>query len=730
MNKIIFFCVTVLFFQFSFSQITISGTVTYRNKPVKDVSVTLKDTYDGATTDGNGHYSFTTEEKGKKILEFTHHKYVETSVETNITSENILQNATLKEKINEIDAVVITAGNIEASDKNRATALLSPIDIYTTAGADGQISSALNYLPGVQKVGDTEGLFIRGGSGTEAKIFMDGSLVNNYFSTSIPGMAGRDRFNTSLFKGNVFSSGGYSALYGQALSGALMLESVDLPETSSYDVGISPIFINGSFQHLSKDKNHSFGASLGYSNLRLMQKLLNFNTHFTKAPEDWSADANFRIKTKSGGMWKYYGNFDQGTMKVQNESLEANSDQTETGLNSLNTYHNLSFKQKFGSYLLKIGTSVAYNHSDLDFYSYNLGQQISYFPLQNKGNYWNGKAVVERKLNAVSAIRAGFELNQSKESNNYGKDFHDFISSGFAEMDWAFSNRFSTKLGARAEHSDYLNKMNFSPRMALAYKLSSDWISSLAYGVFYQNPDSKYLNYPLSLGYQKAEHYIFQLQRNADGRSLRMEAFYKNYSNLDKTLSNGFFQNTINNDGSGKAKGIELFWRDKKSLKTIDYWVSYSYLDTEREFLNYPSFLVPTFAAKHTLSVVAKKFVTNWKTGFNLSYIYNSGRPFYDIANNGGQNYLRNSGWVKDYNSLNFSVNYLPNLGKQDSKYFTVLVLSISNILGSKNVYGYQFSQDGSRNAATVPPIGSFVFIGAFISFGVDKTNDAINNNL
>ena len=40
------------------AQITISGKVNFKNKGVKDVSVTLKDTYDGATTDENGFFSF------------------------------------------------------------------------------------------------------------------------------------------------------------------------------------------------------------------------------------------------------------------------------------------------------------------------------------------------------------------------------------------------------------------------------------------------------------------------------------------------------------------------------------------------------------------------------------------------------------------------------------------------------------------------------------------------
>jgi hypothetical protein len=40
-----------------------------------------------------------------------------------IEGKDIAMNANLKEQISEINAVVITAGSIEASDKKRATAL-------------------------------------------------------------------------------------------------------------------------------------------------------------------------------------------------------------------------------------------------------------------------------------------------------------------------------------------------------------------------------------------------------------------------------------------------------------------------------------------------------------------------------------------------------------------------------------------------------------------------------
>ncbi|MCZ2084713.1 MAG: carboxypeptidase-like regulatory domain-containing protein, partial [Flavobacteriales bacterium] len=346
---------------FSNAQISISGKVYFKSKGVKDISVTLKDSYDGATTDANGNYSFETSEKGQKTLVFSNPKFVEVEKSIVIENEDLSINSDLKEQISEIDAVVISAGSIEASDKKRATTLLTPIDIYTTAGANGQVSSALETLPGVQKIGETEGLFVRGGTGNETKFFMDGNLVNNFFGNSIPGIKSMDRLNTSLFKGNVFSSGGYSAVYGQALSSVLVLESIDFPERNSIDLGISPLFLTAGFQNVNEEKSKSFGIFGSYSNLELMTKLIKFNNNFTKAPNSFGTNFNFRIKNKNGGILKYYGSFDTNKISLQSESLEPNIDFDNTSLKGSNTFHNLSFKQKFGQYLLSLGTSYTFN---------------------------------------------------------------------------------------------------------------------------------------------------------------------------------------------------------------------------------------------------------------------------------------------------------------------------------------------------------------------------------
>ena len=732
---------TLLFtFAFTFTliaQITISGKVLGRNnKPLKNVSVTLKDTYDGATTDETGNYKFETSEKGSQTLIFSHPKFIEIEKSIQIEDKNLILNAELKESVSEIDAVVISAGSIEASDKKRATTLLTPIDVYTTAGANGQISSALETLPGVQKVGESEGLFVRGGTGTETKFFMDGNLVNNYFGNSVPGIKAMDRLNTSLFKGNVFSSGGYSAVYGQALSGVLALESIDLPERNAADFGISPIFASGGIQRVNQEKTHSYGISLGYSNLELMQKILKFNTDFEKAPNSFGGNGNFRIKTSRGGFIKYYGSYDTSSMKLSSPNLDDETSSDKINQNGKNTFHSLSYREKFGRYTLSLGSSYTFNQNILHFSNVD---QIGSSPFNNdidsKGNYFNAKALIERKLFKISAIRAGIELNTTKEETwvsiaQKKYEFRDDITSLFAETDLGISNDLSLKIGARAENSSSINRWNFSPRFAMAYRISKEWTSSLAYGTFFQNPESRFFTENYQPNYQRADHYIFQVQRAADGRSLRLETYYKKYQDLIKTTTDFYRPIAVNNSGSGYAKGVELFWRDKKSLKNIDYWVSYSYLDSKRDYLNYTESLFPNFAAKHTLSVVAKKFVTNWKTGFNISYNYNSGRPYYNFVTENGNTVLKNQGFVKDYQAVNFSLNYLPNLGKKDARAFTVLVLSINNVLGTKNEFGYNFSSNGLKSRAIVPPTNTFVFIGAFISFGTDRTQEAINNNL
>src|SRR5690606_25426634 len=142
------------------------------------------------------------------------------------------------------------------------------------------------------------------------------------------------------------------------------------------------------------------------------------------------------------------------------------------------------------------------------------------------------------------------------------------VWAGFAEADIYITAKLAAKTGARWEHASILQKSNFAPRLSIAYKIGKQSQASLAYGIFYQNPERKYLPAPHLLSFMRATHYIAQYMKSVNNKTFRVELFYKKYEDLIKTDWVNFKETAINNHGFGDAKGIELFWRDKKSIPT------------------------------------------------------------------------------------------------------------------------------------------------------------------
>src|SRR5580704_12964916 len=226
-KKLVAFLAFLLIYTGVFSQTLISGMVKdTKGRPIPGASITLKNSFDGATSDSLGKYSFSSSDTGLQTLTVSSVGYRSIEIILQITGKSIQLNLQIKEEPNELKAVTISAGSFAAGDSKRG-AVMSSLDIATTAGSNADITAALKTLPGTQQVGEQEGLFVRGGTGQETKQFIDGGLVNNPYYTSVPDISTRGRFSPFLFKGTVFSTGGYSDLYGQALSFVLLLESVD-----------------------------------------------------------------------------------------------------------------------------------------------------------------------------------------------------------------------------------------------------------------------------------------------------------------------------------------------------------------------------------------------------------------------------------------------------------------------------------------------------------------------
>jgi len=737
-----------------YAQVKIGGVVRdSKGRGLAGASISIKNSYDGSTSDSLGNFSFQSTENGSQVLVVSMSGFKPYEESITITSSEISKLILLKELITELNAVVITAGSFEAGDKKKG-AVLTSLDIVTTASANADITGALKTLPGTQQVGESEGLFVRGGSATESKIFIDGSLVNNFFYSSLPGIATRGRFNPFLFKGTVFSAGGYSALYGQALSAALVLESTDLPERTQADLSLSVIGIGTGIQKLSADKRSSWGATYNYTNLAMAFAVIPQKQDFFNTPVYHQGDFNFRFRTKNGGFVKYYSYLSWNKLGFSSPDIDSSSLNNAFELRNLNSYHNVNWKESFANgWKTFVAFSASTNKDNINnelrdqasqkqVITDPIGYAFKNFRLKSTGLYAQARAVIEKRIQGLNTLRFGSDYFYNKErsvynsfnGDIYSQDLSDQLTSVFAEADFYLSKDLAAKTGVRSEYSDLMGRWNLAPRLSVAYKLKNQGQVSFAYGLFYQNPESRYLPaFDKLPGYSRASHYILQYQKLKNQRSFRAEVFYKDYERLYKTGAGMSGRQVISGDnGSGYAKGLEFFWRDKKTFKNLDYWFSYSFLDTERDYLNFPGAMTPNFAARHTASLVMKKFSVPLKTGFNASYSYASGRPYYNIQfdNSLQKNVLRDAGRTISYGNLGFSLNYLPNLGKTNKKAFIVWVLSVTNVLGQKQEFGYNYASMSDKKELITPPAKRFVFLGCFMSFGIDRTQDAINNNL
>lgn len=688
------------------AQTKISGKITDENKqPLPGANIYIKNSYDGVSSEANGNFSFTTDEKGDAVLAVSFVGYQTYTQKLILDGKDKYLEIILKEESTELGTVVISAGSFEASDENKAV-ILRPLDILTT-GADADIYSTLETLPGTQQIGETEGLFVRGGSASETKTIIDEMAVQNPFYSSVPDIPSRGRFSPMLFKGTVFSTGGYSAQYGQALSSVLVLKTQDLPVKTQSAISIMPLGLGGS--HTQLWDNSSFSFEGGYYNLGPYFQIQKQRTDWDKAPESFEGSLNFRQKTSKTGMLKVFTSFSTGSLSLYMPNLDSLPRKDFFHQKSNNLFVNTNYHDiLWDDWTLFAGYSVGVDNED---------DKINTDKANKDDIFHTGKFTITKNIFSNTFLTFGGEVQNLDHKSSYNElsgKFNETYLAGYVEADIFFTNNFAGRIGARTENSRLLNKTNIAPRLSFAYKLGTYDQLNFAYGKFYQTPDPDFLLYSKNFQFENADHFIFNYQYIGTDRTFRIEVYYKNYDNLAKgtVYTYPYFNLPVipfGSDGKGYAKGIDIFWRDQATFDNTDYWISYSYLDTKRDYKNYPTLAAPPFSTPHTFSIVAKHWVQSIATLFGLTYTFATGRPYFNPNN---PEFLGDR--AKNYQNLTLNASHLLSVFGN----FTVIFFSIDNVLGYKNVYGYNYSTNGKLSAPILPPAVRTYFIGMFISLG------------
>jgi CarboxypepD_reg-like domain/TonB-dependent Receptor Plug Domain len=704
---------------FAFAQTKISGNVTdEKGEPVIGANVVIKGSYDGSSTGADGSFSFTTTETGKQTLVISSIGYKTAEQEIELSGKALEINFNLKEEFNELEAVVISAGSFTAGEEKRRT-ILKAVDIATTAGATADIAGALNTLPGTTKVGETGRLFVRGGDDSEARTFIDGMAVLNSYEASAPNTPTRSRFMPFMFKGTSFSTGGYSAEYGQALSSALILNSKDKAEMNQTDIGI--ISVGGEVAHTQVFEKSSVSAKIGYTDISPYYKIINQRVDWKDPYKSLEGSGAFRQQIGNhGGYLKLYGNYSKATLSMyQHDIAEPQNKQLYEIINEY-AYGNAAYQQPLNE-KWSVRGGLAYSYSDNAI-------KIDGSPMSEVEKGFHAKGVLEHSVSDKIELRFGTEvIGRDYTASRYdevsdqtqAQGFDEIVSGTFAETEIYINNQIITRTGARAEYNNLTDKFSVDPRISVAYKPFEKGQFSLAYGVFRQTAKNQYVRVNNQLSSEKAEHYILNYQVITDNRTFRVETYYKKYDDLVK-FGNAD-QTIINNKGNGFARGAEIFWRDSKTLKNVDYWVSYSFLDTKRNYLNYPYEAMPTYASKHNISVVYKHFINKLKSQVGVTYSYGSPRPY----NNPNDDKF-NAGRTPSYQDLSANISYLP-------KNWLIVYVSCTNLLGRDNIFGYQYSETADVNGvyaaqAIKQPARHFLLIGVFITISKNKSVNQLPN--
>ncbi len=668
--------------------------------PLPGANIIVKGTYEGTTTDNDGFYSFNLKKKDKITLtaSFIGHEIYEKTLPAGNSELSV--DFVLREKINRIDAVTISAGMFEAGDEKKSV-ILNSLDIATTAGSGADVIAALKTLPGTSVAGNKTGLYVRGGEGREAATYIDGLKVSHPFYSPVPDISQRGRFDPFLFQGTYFSTGGYSAEYGQALSSALILNTENFPEQTFTSIDLMTVGIGGGHYH--KSDNTALGLFTSYTNLQPYYGVVEQQTQWEKPVEAINGTMLFRQRLSKTGLLKLYFHADNGAMSMYRTNMDNYPQKILFDINNRYLFSNLSYTDQLNKkWLMYAGFSAASNKDNISEPS---------FSSTIRDDFMHSKIRLKRYIGELSGIKAGAEYQLLAVNENKGYDdmkTKGQFFAGFCEGDMYLTNKLVLRAGLRGEYASLTGKTNLAPRSSIAYKTGEYSQVSFAWGLFHQTPEKEYITQGLKQ-YEKASHYILNYQFLAEHRTFRIETYYKDYHKLVRTSP------ALSVNGYGYARGIDLFWRDKRTIDGIDYWISYSWLDTKRLYLDYPKETTPDYVSNHTMTCVYKHFIPTLRSNIGFTYIFASGRP-YNNPNN--DDFMSEK--TKKYHDVSFNISYLTSVFGS----FAVLVASINNIFGFEHIHGYRYSHDGFYREPIIDPAKRGFFMGMFISFGRNNADD------
>ncbi len=686
-------------------QFNVSGHIqSDEGESLSYVNVFFIDDLEGTISDTAGDFSIETSMGGERVLRISHIGFEQIDLSISVEKGMSLINVVLSKSFMEMDPVTVSAGSFTMADEEGQT--LTTMDVVTTAGAAADIFRAIQTFPGVNQVDEGAGMYVRGGDVSETTVILDQATISHPYKYESDTGGYFGMISPFLLSGTYFSSGGFSAKYGNVLSGVLAMESLDMPSRSSINIGVGLAAISLGCAWVASPDKLGIQFSGNYSDTKYLFKVNGGEDRFQKMPTSWDGNVSAVYKYSPKGQFKlfHYSNIDEIGVNVESPSFNG------VMLSDNGTdLTNLQWRHLFSNGLM-VKSSLSLNQ-------FNQGMSMGIFSQDMNDSIWKWRTDLSYTISENVKVNAGIisddlrtdlvmtypldenDLSDSAPKGTYDIDYQTRHYGVYAETELNLTRRLFSIIGIRSDILDDPKQKEVDPRLSLNYRLSDTQFFKLATGLYHQYPKAQYrdnYNGNPNLKAMAATHAIFGYEYKAKITNLKIELYRKNYTNLvlEDSVAN------FTNDGRGFAYGADIFL--KGDLPLISGWVSYSYLRSERKALDHLRVVPTNYDINHNLTAALKMSIATVNS-LGVTYRYTTGKPYTPAKDQW------NSKRLPPMQRLDLSMSrvfFYPN------DKMLVIYGAVSNVLDSQNVYGYLYSPDYSERTELKSTHGRNIYFG------------------
>ena len=579
-----------------------------------------------------------------------------------VPNQNLTFSTGLNKIAKNIDEVIITKKQYKTTAESPLSLRnITSEEVQKNAGSTRDVSKAILSFPGVGSTATFRNdLFIRGGSSSENKFYIDGIEVPiiNHFQTQGASGGPRGIITIDFVKDVDFYSGAFPASRNSALSS---LFEFNLKQARKDKLGYKAVIGLDDMQlmadgPLSKDQSWTGLFSVRKSNLQLLFKAIGLPF----LPSYYDGTFKVSKKYKSGDELFFLGLGAIDSFKFNDNAKQTLSNLTLIDQLPISPQWNYTFGAGYrhlaenGNWLLTVSRNMLDNQALKYYRNIETPANLLY---NYKSQESENKVRFDRNFNwSDYQFSAGTNLNFAKYYNNstiknvtQNAVNFDNILSELNVFQYGmyvqtakkfFNNQLQLSAGVRLDASNYNDNTTnpleqFSPRFSLSYKINPEFALNFNTGIYYQLPaytalgfiENGILTNKNTLKYVRNSHLVGGVEYNGKNNlRLTVEGYYKKYKNYPFSLRNqislanvgGNFgvvgNEPLDSRGFGETYGIE-FLAQKRTVNNFYGIMAYTY--GYSKFSNAAGNLLPSsWDSRHILAITAGKYLNrNWNLG-------------------------------------------------------------------------------------------------------------------